>query len=140
MSSSLIRQVKNLFRIGPVRAFKEVVQLGDIKYGRLVGTDSYGNKYYENAEEDEIHLRTRWVIYKQYYPDPATLEESWHAWLAHGLKEAPTELAPENIVHRKYPVPKTKQFASGTPAAYVPYNTIKPKYASWNPVVKERSA
>jgi NADH:ubiquinone oxidoreductase subunit len=24
---------------------------GDTKYGQLVGTDKYGNKYYENTEE-----------------------------------------------------------------------------------------
>lgn len=33
---------------------------GDTKYGVLVGTDRYGNKYFENLEED-LPLRTRWV-------------------------------------------------------------------------------
>lgn len=33
---------------------------GDTKYGVLIGTDRWGNKYYENLEE-ELPLRTRWV-------------------------------------------------------------------------------
>jgi len=42
---------------------------GDTKAGTLIATDRYGNKYFENLDE-ELPLRTRWVDYKDYELDP----------------------------------------------------------------------
>jgi NADH:ubiquinone oxidoreductase subunit len=43
--------------------------IGDTKAGTLIGIDNFGNKFFENQEE-ELPLRTRWVDYKQYEWDP----------------------------------------------------------------------
>lgn len=43
--------------------------IGDTKAGTLVGIDRYGNKYFENMEE-ELPLRTRWIDFKEYEWDP----------------------------------------------------------------------
>lgn len=55
MSTSIIRVLKNFQRVGFWNALRQMNTIGDIKAGRLVGTDSYGNKFYENDTEDEIH-------------------------------------------------------------------------------------
>jgi len=43
--------------------------IGDTKAGTLIGIDRFGNKYFENLQE-ELPLRTRWVDFKQYEWDP----------------------------------------------------------------------
>lgn len=35
----------------------------------MIGIDRFGNKYFENMEE-ELPLRTRWVDFKEYEWDP----------------------------------------------------------------------
>jgi NADH:ubiquinone oxidoreductase subunit len=35
----------------------------------MIGMDKYGNKYFENLEE-ELAVRTRWVDYKDHEFDP----------------------------------------------------------------------
>lgn len=47
--------------------------------GRLVGTDQFGNRYFEDNET--TYNRKRWVLYKdmsQYNPTSITPE--WHGW------------------------------------------------------------
>ena len=43
--------------------------MGDTKRGTFIAMDRYGNKYFENLEE-ELPLRTRWVDYKDKEFDP----------------------------------------------------------------------
>lgn len=59
MSSSLARTLRNLSRVGLKDYVKQLNRIGDTKSGKLVGTDDYGNKYFENTEEDEIHCMQR---------------------------------------------------------------------------------
>jgi hypothetical protein len=41
----------DMFRIGPLNAFWRVWRFREIRWGgKLVGTDQYGNKYYEQLE------------------------------------------------------------------------------------------
>ena len=49
--SSLTRTFKNFLRIGPREYLKQMMTIGDTKYGALVGRDQFGNKYYEHEEE-----------------------------------------------------------------------------------------
>ena len=57
MSSSLIRSLRNLSRVGFKDYIRQLNRIGDTKSGTLVGTDDYGNKYLENEQEDEIHCK-----------------------------------------------------------------------------------
>jgi len=93
----------------------------EIRFGNLVGTDRFGNKYFENMEYQ--HLRTRWVEYaKPGYQagQPQNLRSStektevgwattdnmnsvppdWHGWLHGYTHENPSNatFAPEGNV------------------------------------------
>lgn len=140
MSTTIGRSIRNAWRVGIKDYFKQLNGIGDTKYGRLVGTDSYGNKYYENSHEDEIHLRTRWVVYTGYH-EISQVEPAWHFWLGYGVDTPPSETAPEHKTVRAFPDPNlTAQYynKTGSRGAYVPYNTVKPKFSPWQPKVSER--
>ncbi|QSL65169.1 hypothetical protein MERGE_002474 [Pneumocystis wakefieldiae] len=64
--------------------------IGDTKYGRLVGTDSHGNRYYENL--DEPPNRTRWVDYQSSPFDASQVEPGWNAWLRYMVDVPPSEM------------------------------------------------
>lgn len=139
MSSSIQRVIRNFLRIGPRGYWKQLNTIGDTKAGTLVGADVYGNKYYENDTEDEIHLRTRWVEPKDHYFDLSQVEPGWHFWLAYGVDVPPHKTAEHLKSVRAYPAPtQNYQNMTGTPGAYVCYNTVKPKYSAWEPKVAQR--
>lgn len=83
-------------------------------------------------------MRTRWVEYKDYYGNVSSVEAGWHFWLAYGVDVAPNATAKEFTTVRAYPPPETSLHPTGTPGAYVPYNTVKPKVQSWTPVAHSR--
>lgn len=143
MSTSIIRTIKNVYRSGIKRAAWQVAFLNDTKPGGvLVGTDDYGNKYYETDAEEEIHLRTRWVEYNATFLsiDISKAEPGWHYWLGYGTNTPPNLLPEDQKAHRAYPLPeKHKPMMTGTRGAYVPYSTAKPKFQPWQPVVNDRS-
>ena len=69
-----------------------MMYIGDTKAGTFIAADRYGNKYYENLEE-ELPLRTRWVDYKNKEYDPfvfppvsflASLFDAGLGWLGLG--------------------------------------------------------
>lgn len=49
--STIGRTLKNLMKIGPSQYMKQLDTICDTKWGRLVGTDVNGNKYFENLDE-----------------------------------------------------------------------------------------
>ena len=49
---------------------------GDTKAGTYIASDRYGNKYFENLEE-ELPLRSRWVEYASKEYDPSQMEPGW---------------------------------------------------------------
>lgn len=49
--STLGRTIKNFMKIGPANYMKQLDNICDTKWGRLVGTDVNGNKYFENLDE-----------------------------------------------------------------------------------------
>jgi NADH:ubiquinone oxidoreductase subunit len=140
MSSSLIRTIRNIINIGPKRYWNQLNTIGDAKAGKLIGEDSYGNKYYENDYEDEIHLRTRWVEYKDGREfNISQVEPAWHFWLGYGVDLPPNQTPKEFTSIRAYPTSKHTPAFTGTPGAYIPYNTVKPKISSWNSTVAPRN-
>ncbi|EDU40517.1 conserved hypothetical protein [Pyrenophora tritici-repentis Pt-1C-BFP] len=80
--STLMRTLRNLRRIG-IKLSPGICPPngGDTKAGTLIGMDKYGNKYFENLEE-ELPLRTRWVDYKDHEFDP-------HAWMSYMVDKSP---------------------------------------------------
>ncbi|KAL1968971.1 hypothetical protein VTN77DRAFT_805 [Rasamsonia byssochlamydoides] len=135
--STITRTLRNLWRIGFKEFGHQMQYIGDTKAGRLVGTDRYGNKYYENWEE-ELPLRTRWIDYKEKELDPSQTDPGWHAWLAYMVDAPPTQDKILQTAVRKWELPELRPNMTLTRAAYKPYSTTRPKIEAWQPVAAER--
>nr|CAH7723393.1 unnamed protein product [Callosobruchus chinensis] len=109
----------------------KIYRMDSLRPGTLVGTDKYGNKYYENPRY--FYGRNRWVEYADYYGmnyDGSQVPAEWFGWLHYK-----TDLTPDKDPHR----PKYKWMAdhtenmSGTPGQFMPYTTTRPKIEPWIP-------
>ncbi len=91
--------------------------------GKLVGKDSFGNKYYENKKGK------RWIIYSGEI-DATKIPVEWYSWMhfTQNKIEKKHEL-------KKYDWQKPHQHnLTGTNESYYPYknkNVLKKKYKSW---------
>ncbi|WPB06302.1 uncharacterized protein RHO25_010959 [Cercospora beticola] len=103
---------------------------GDTKRGTLIGIDRFGNKYFENLEE-ELPLRTRWVDYKDSEYDP-------HAWMSYMVDKAPSEDKLLQRQVRAWEPSKHVPVLTASRSAFKTYNTTKPKYSAWTPVAASR--
>ncbi|MDX9860255.1 MAG: NADH:ubiquinone oxidoreductase subunit NDUFA12 [Rhodospirillales bacterium] len=59
---------------------------------RLVGTDEFGNRYYQAKWGRRYGRERRWVIYKG-EDEASKVPSEWHAWLHHTVAEPLTEMA-----------------------------------------------
>ena len=84
----------------------------------LVGTDEFGNKYYEQRKgrhtKTSMVRRKRWVIYKG-INEPSKVPAEWHAWLHHTVQEPPASDLPKWPWQRRH-LPNL----TGTELAYRP--------------------
>ena len=98
-------------------------RLKTIISGKFVGSDSYGNKYYENKKGK------RWVIYSDEI-DATKIPVEWYSWI---------HFTPNRIekIHdlEKFDWQKPHQSnLTGTEEAYYPNknkDAVKKKYSSW---------
>ena len=98
-------------------------RLNTIFFGKLVGKDSFGNKYYENKKGK------RWVIYAEEI-DASKIPVEWYSWI---------HFTPNKIekIHEldKFDWQKSHQpNLTGTKDAYFPNknkNVAKKKYKRW---------
>jgi NADH:ubiquinone oxidoreductase subunit len=59
------------------------------RYGRLIGEDGFGNKYYEDKTGvGPAGLARRWVIYTG-DAEASKVPPEWHGWLHYSLDEPP---------------------------------------------------
>ena len=99
-------------------------RLKTILFGKLIGSDEYGNKYYQSKKGK------RWVIYANEI-DASKIPVEWYSWI-HFM---PNKI--ENIHElEKYDWQKPHQpNMTGTESAYYPNknnkNAIEKKYKSW---------
>ncbi len=100
-------------------------RLQTIFFGKFVGKDDYGNKYYENKKKNK-----RWVIYNDQI-EATKIPIEWYSWM-HSIKnkiENNHELIKYEWQKKHLPNP------TGTDKAYNPQknkNATKKKYKSWN--------
>ena len=104
--------------------------------GRLVGTDSLGNRYYTGGAQTNGAPR-RWVIYKG-ANDASRVPPEWHGWLHGSFDGVPeSNLPPARIWEVDY-TPN----ATGTSAAYRPQGALERggkraaatgDYEAWSP-------
>jgi len=112
--------------------------IGDAKAGTLVGTDQFGNKYFENLNpDDEIPGRHRWVDFAQHNHNATQVPAEWHSWLSHIRMPPPTEDAVIQNMSPPWKAPWVENL-TGTRGAYRSYNTVKPKVNAWEPKVIAR--
>lgn len=50
--STIMRTLRNLRKIGIKDYLHQMQYIGDTKAGTYIATDKYGNKYYENLEQE----------------------------------------------------------------------------------------
>jgi len=119
---------------GGIRAsLYQIYRTDDLKDGTLIGTDKYGNKYYENPRY--FYARDRWVVYNPKVGvdyDGSMIPAEWFGWMHHKTDIPPTEKPP---VHYDW-MKEHDMNPSGTKDQYVPYSTMKPKIQSWTPPSK----
>jgi NADH:ubiquinone oxidoreductase subunit len=83
--------------------------------GRKVGTDRFGNVYYESRQPLPIYGRNRrWAIYAGQGREPTVVPPEWHAWLHHTLP-APLPEQKRHGWQREH-----QPNLTGTPTAYRP--------------------
>lgn len=88
--------------------------------GKLVGSDEFGNRYFESRDTRSYDgRRRRWVLYKG-YADASKVSPDWHGWLHYTFDEPPTT-AP--LVRRKWEKPHLPNL-TGTPFAYRPQGSL----------------
>lgn len=92
---------------------------------KFVGTDEFGNSYYENR------LGQRFIVYKG-EPEPSKIPAEWHGWIHYT-----TNVAPVNINTRKHSWQKIHlPNLTGTKNAYSPKNSpshSRKPYQAWHP-------
>ena len=106
--------------------------------GRLIGTDDFGNRYFESRDGKSYDGRKRrWVLYNG-YADASKVPPEWHGWLHYSVAEPPTRSPP---VRRPWMKPHIPNF-SGTPFAQRPSGSIASRgerqratgdYQAWRP-------
>ena len=98
-----------------------------IFFGKFVGEDEFGNKYYKNSKNN------RWVIYKAEI-NASKITSDWFSWMHHT-----TNTIPSSQNRKKYFWQKPhKDNKTGSKKAYKPNKiTNKPKefqkYETWKP-------
>ncbi|MEM8617819.1 MAG: NADH:ubiquinone oxidoreductase subunit NDUFA12 [Pseudomonadota bacterium] len=103
----------------------------------LVGTDDYGNRYFEDRKPSVEGRKRRYVIYKG-LAEPSKVPAEWHGWLHHTLDTPPSE-AP---LKRRAWETDHKPNMTGTMFAYRPKGSLKEDgeraesvndYEAWTP-------
>ena len=93
-------------------------------FGKLVGKDSYGNKYYKSKSNQ------RWVIYKDNI-EATKITSEWYLWMHHTTNDEPKDNQKKYLWQKEH-----IENQSGSLNAYRP-NKIsklndKKKYETWN--------
>ena len=91
-----------------------------LRQGRLVGTDSLGNRYYvQRRGVGPLGKPRRWVVYRD-LSEASQVPPEWHGWLHHTLDALPSEATFQTRPWQKPHRPNM----TGTPAAYRPGGSI----------------
>lgn len=108
--------------------------LTTMRRGKLVGTDTQGNKYYLDKHGASVNGKTRrWVIYNGDI-EASRVPPEWHGWLHYTVDTPPTEA---QSVRRSWHKPHQANL-TGTAGAHQPksadnYGHYKEGYEAWRP-------
>ena len=103
-------------------------------YGKYVGEDEFGNRYYCNSENFEDSSAKRWVIFKGEI-EASTIPPHWHAWLHKTIN-----IPPINYSHQYSWQKNIEPNLTGTSKAYFPnsQNLTKLKNRKKNDIEYEK--
>ena len=101
--------------------------INTIFFGKLIGRDESGNKYYESKKGK------RWVIYNGEI-NASKINSDWYSWIHYQTNEKPSE---KNHVKYSWQKPQAEN-KTGTSEAYKPNKISKKskdfkKYEIWKP-------
>ena len=104
-------------------------------YGKFVGDDELGNKYYCNSKKFEDATSKRWVIFKGEI-EASKIPPHWHAWL-----HKTVNIPPINYSHKYSWQKEIKPNLTGTSKSYFPNSQTNSKnnkkidaeYEKWQP-------
>ena len=105
--------------------------------GKKIGTDVFGNIYYEASPRKGYKRPRRWVMYKG-AAEASNVPPEWHGWLHHQTNEIPSD---DDSRRREWQKPHMPNL-TGTNLAYRPPGHIleggqRPKvtgdYEAWTP-------
>jgi len=106
------------------------------RHGVKVGSDEFGNVYYE-SKKPIAGVKRRWVIYNG-SNDASRVAPEWHGWLHGTIDGPPDEALPPPRPWQKPPAPNL----TGTPEAYRPAGALEAggrrvaatgDYEAWSP-------
>ena len=93
-------------------------------FGKYVGSDDFGNKYYKNKKDE------RWVIYSQDI-EATKITSDWFLWMHHTTDKIPVDKDVKKYKWQK----KHLENKTGTSEKYKPIkirkNVIQKKYDTW---------
>ena len=93
-------------------------------FGKFVGKDEFGNKYYTNKKNE------RWVVYKDEV-EASKIPSDWFLWMHHTVKEKPKENIKQYEWQKKHVENKTGTNQSYKPNKISKKNKSFKKYETW---------
>ena len=92
-------------------------------FGKFVGSDEYGNKYYKSKKDD------RWVVYKNNI-EATKITSDWYLWIHHTIDRIPDNKTIKYSWQKKHLENQT-----GTKNRFRPVrikkDNLKKKYETW---------
>jgi NADH dehydrogenase len=93
-------------------------------FGKFVGRDKYGNKYYKNKKDD------RWVVYRDNV-EASKITSEWFLWMHHTLNEPPKSKKKKYLWQKDHSENKTGTSESYKPNTISKLNSRIKKYETW---------
>lgn len=84
--------------------------------GESVGTDQFGNRYYQDRKSPARGRRRRWVVYSDNDDEASRVPPEHHAWLHYTIDAFPDGSNAHRKAWQKEHIPNL----TGTPDAYRP--------------------
>ena len=92
-------------------------------FGKYVGKDEFGNKYYKNKQDE------RWVIYADNI-EASKITSEWFLWMHHTIDKIPNTKDPKYSWQKKHLENQTGTSNSFKPVKIEKKN-LKKKYDTW---------
>lgn len=140
----LFRHWKALRQLGLREYLRQLWFLREVRGGALVGSDRYGNRYFEMVDAGAAgsssaglassplpFYRCRYVELANGTDEASKVPPEWHGWLHYTSDDAPSR-EPAAYPLPPWAVPHTQNLTGG-PLRYVPYSSTTRKVQIYSP-------